>query len=315
MNDILYIVIPCYNEQEVLRETAKRLREKFQKLMAAKNISAKSRIVFVNDGSKDSTWKIIRELHAQDKIFSGINLSRNRGHQNALLAGLMTVKNCADAVISMDADLQDDINAIDEMILKFKEGFDIVYGVRSKRETDTFFKRFTAESFYKLIKFLGGDIVNNHADYRLMSRRALDGLAQFGEVNLFLRGLVPMIGYPSAKVYYERAERFAGESKYPLKKMLSFAFQGITSLTVEPIRMITTLGVAMSSISFLVILWTLYEYFFGYTVPGWSSMLASLWFIGGLILLSIGIVGEYVGKIYLETKKRPRFIVSEFLNE
>ena len=315
MNDILYIVIPCYNEQEVLRETAKRLREKFQKLMAAKNISDKSRIVFVNDGSKDSTWKIIRELHAQDKIFSGINLSRNRGHQNALLAGLMTVKNCADAVISMDADLQDDINAIDEMILKFKEGFDIVYGVRSKRETDTFFKRFTAESFYKLIKFLGGDIVNNHADYRLMSRRALDGLAQFGEVNLFLRGIVPMIGYPSANVYYERAERFAGESKYPLKKMLSFAFQGITSLTVEPIRMITTLGVAMSSISFVIILWTLYEYFFGDTVRGWTSMLASLWFIGGLILLSIGIVGEYVGKIYLETKKRPRFIVSEFLNE
>ena len=242
MSDTLYVVIPCYNEQEVLRETAKRLREKFQKLMAAKNISEKSRIVFVNDGSKDSTWKIIRELHAQDKIFSGINLSRNRGHQNALLAGLMTVKNCADAVISMDADLQDDINAIDEMILKFKEGFDIVYGVRSKRETDTFFKRFTAESFYKLIKFLGGDIVNNHADF-------------------------------------------------------------------------TTLGVAMSTISFFIILWTLYEYFFGDTVRGWTSMLASLWFIGGLILLSVGIVGEYVGKIYLETKRRPRFIVSEFLND
>ncbi len=315
MNEVLYVVIPCYNEQEVLRETAKRLKEKFQTLIAAKNISAKSRIVFVNDGSKDSTWKIICELHERDKIFSGINLSRNRGHQNALLAGLMTVKDCADMVISMDADLQDDINAIDEMICRYKEGFDIVYGVRSKRETDTFFKRFTAESFYKLIKFLGADIVNNHADYRLMSRRALDGLAQFGEVNLFLRGIVPMIGYPSAKVYYERAERFAGESKYPLKKMLSFAFQGITSLTVEPIRMITTLGVAMSSISFFVILWTLYEYFFGDTVRGWTSMLASLWFIGGLILLSIGIVGEYVGKIYLESKKRPRFIVSEFLNE
>lgn len=314
MSKILYAVIPCYNEQEVLRETAKRLQEKFSTLITAEKISPQSRIVFVNDGSKDSTWQIIRELHGQDKIFSGINLSRNRGHQNALLAGLMTVKNCADMVISMDADLQDDINAIDEMIAKFAEGFDIVYGVRSKRATDTFFKRFTAESFYKLIKFLGGDIVNNHADYRLMSRRALDGLAEFGEVNLFLRGIVPMIGYPSAIVYYERAERFAGESKYPLKKMLFFAFQGITSLTVEPIRMITTLGIAMSSISFLVILWTLYEYFFGYTVPGWSSMLASLWFIGGLILLSVGIVGEYVGKIYLETKRRPRFIVSEFLN-
>lgn len=229
MNDILYAVVPCYNEQEVLRETAKRLREKFQSLIVAEKISPQSRIVFVNDGSKDSTWNIIRELHGHDKIFSGINLSRNRGHQNALLAGLMTVKNFADAVISMDADLQDDINAIDEMIDKFHGGFDIVYGVRSKRETDTFFKRFTAESFYKLIKFLGGDIVNNHADYRLMSRRALDGLAEFGEVNLFLRGLVPMIGYPSTTVYYERAERFAGESKYPLKKMLFFAFQGITS--------------------------------------------------------------------------------------
>ena len=315
MNDTLYAVIPCYNEQEVLHETAKRLREKFLNLIAAGNISDKSRIVFVNDGSKDSTWQIICELHAQDKIFSGINLSRNRGHQNALLAGLMTVKDCADMVISMDADLQDDINAVDEMVAKYQSGFDIVYGVRSKRATDTFFKRFTAESFYKLIKFLGGDIVNNHADYRLMSKRALDGLAEFGEVNLFLRGIVPMIGYPSTNVYYERAERFAGESKYPLKKMLFFAFQGITSLTVEPIRMITTVGVAMSSISFLVILWTLYEYFFGETIRGWTSMLASLWFIGGLILLSIGIVGEYVGKIYLETKKRPRFIVSEFLNE
>lgn len=315
MSKILYVVIPCYNEQDVLHETAKRLREKFLSLIDAGKISTQSRIVFVNDGSKDSTWKIIRELHATDKIFSGINLSRNRGHQNALLAGLMTVKGGADMVISMDADLQDDINAIDEMIDKFNDGFDIVYGVRSKRTTDTFFKRFTAESFYKLVKFLGGDIINNHADYRLMSRRALDGLAEFGEVNLFLRGLVPMIGYPSAVVYYERAERFAGESKYPLKKMLFFALQGITSLTVKPIRLIMILGFAMCSISLLVILWTLYEYFFGSVVRGWTSMLASLWFIGGLILLSIGVVGEYVGKIYLETKKRPRFIVSEFLND
>ena len=315
MSKILYVVIPCYNEQDVLHETAKRLREKFLSLIDAGKISKQSRIVFVNDGSKDSTWKIIRELHAADKIFSGINLSRNRGHQNALLAGLMTVKGGADMVISMDADLQDDINAIDEMIDKFNDGFDIVYGVRSKRTTDTFFKRFTAESFYKLVKFLGGDIINNHADYRLMSKRALEGLSEFGEVNLFLRGLVPMIGYPSAVVYYERAERFAGESKYPLKKMLFFALQGITSLTVKPIRLIMILGFAMCSISLLVILWTLYEYFFGSVVRGWTSMLASLWFIGGLILLSIGVVGEYVGKIYLETKKRPRFIVSEFLND
>lgn len=315
MGDILYAVIPCYNEQEVLHETAKRLREKFQSLIAKGEISAESRIVFVNDGSKDATWQIIRDLHAENKIFSGINLSRNRGHQNALLAGLLTVKDLADMVISMDADLQDDINAVDEMVLQYKRGFDVVYGVRNKRETDTFFKRFTAEGFYKLIKFLGADIVENHADYRLMSRKALDGLEKFGEVNLFLRGLVPMIGFPSTNVYYERAERFAGESKYPLKKMLFFAFQGITSLTVEPIRMIMMLGLAMSSISFLVILWTLYEYFFGITVRGWASMLASLWFIGGLILLSIGIVGEYIGKIYLETKKRPRFIVSDFINE
>ena len=314
MDDTLYVVVPCYNEQEVLRETAKRLREKFRTLIAAEKISARSRIVFVNDGSKDATWDIIRELHGHDKIFSGINLSRNRGHQNALLAGLMTVKNCADMVISMDADLQDDIDAVDEMIARYADGFDIVYGVRSKRATDTFFKRFTAETFYKLMKFLGADTVYNHADYRLMSRRALEGLAQFGEVNLFLRGLVPLIGYPSTSVLYERAERFAGVSKYPLKKMLFFALQGITSLSVEPIRLITTVGVAMSTVSFLVILWTLYEYFFGDTVRGWASMLASLWFIGGLILLSVGIVGEYVGKIYLETKKRPRFIVSEFLN-
>lgn len=227
----------------------------------------------------------------------------------------MTVKDHADMVISMDADLQDDINAIDEMIEKYKAGFDIVYGVRNKRETDTFFKRFTAESFYKLINFMGGGIVNNHADYRLMSKRALNGLEEFGEVNLFLRGIIPMIGYPSTIVYYERAERFAGESKYPLKKMLFFAFEGITSLTVEPIRMITTLGITISSISLLVIFWIIYQYFSGNTVIGWSSTLTSLWFIGGLVLLSIGIVGEYIGKIYLETKRRPRFIVSEFLNE
>ena len=315
MNNILYMVLPCYNEEEVLHETAKRLKEKFLNLIGQNKISEKSRVVFVNDGSKDRTWQIICELHNQDKIFSGINLSRNRGHQNALLAGLMTVKDCADMVISMDADLQDDINAIDEMVEKFYEGFDIVYGVRSKRDTDTFFKKFTAESFYKLIKFLGGDIVNNHADFRLMSRRALNGLAEFGEVNLFLRGIVPMIGYPSTIVYYERAERFAGESKYPLKKMLFFAFQGITSLTVEPIRMITKLGMIISTISLLVIVWIFYQHFTGNTVTGWSSMLVSLWLIGGLILFSIGIVGEYIGKIYLETKKRPRFIVSEFLNE
>ncbi len=243
-------------------------------------------------------------------------MSRNRGHQNALLAGLMTVKDFADVTISMDADLQDDINAIDEMIDKYLSGIDIVYGVRSKRDTDTFFKKFTAEGYYSFLKFLGGgDIVYNHADFRLMSKRALNGLAEFGEVNLFLRGIVPMIGYPSAIVYYERAARFAGESKYPLKKMLFFALQGITSLTVEPIRMITKLGVAISTISFFVILWIFYRYFIGSTVIGWTSLLASLWFLGGLILMSVGVVGEYVGKIYLEAKRRPRYIVSEFLND
>ena len=314
-NTILFVVIPCYNEEEVLHETARRLREKFSTLIDAGKITAQSRIVFVNDGSKDATWKIISELHAADKIFSGINLSRNRGHQNALLAGLMTVKDYADAVISMDADLQDDINAVDEMLVKYAEGYDVVYGVRSKRATDTFFKRFTAEGFYKMIKFLGADIIENHADYRLMSKRALNGLAEFEEVNLFLRGMVPMVGYPSTNVYYERAERFAGESKYPLKKMLAFAFEGITSLTIEPIRLITRLGFTISFLSLVMMIWIFYRYFTGGVVSGWSSILVSIWFLGGLVLLSVGVVGEYVGKIYLETKRRPRFIVSEFLND
>ena len=315
MKNILYMVIPCYNEEEVLHETAKRLQEKLSALIESKKISEDSRIVFVNDGSSDSTWKIICDLHAQDKIFSGINLSKNRGHQNALLAGLMTAKNFADIVISMDADLQDDINAVDEMIEKYFGGADIVYGVRNKRKTDTFFKRFSAESFYKLMNILGCDIIFNHADYRLMSKRALEGMAQFSEVNLFLRGLVPMIGYKSDIVYYERAERFAGESKYPLKKMLFFAFQGITSLTIEPIRMITTLGFVIFMISLLMIFWIFYQHFAGNAITGWASILASIWFIGGLAIFSIGIVGEYIGKIYLETKHRPRYIISEFLND
>lgn len=314
MSSIIYIVVPCYNEQEVLYETARRLGEKFAVLRDSGKIHGDSRIVFVNDGSKDSTWDIICELHEQNKIFSGLNLSRNRGHQNALLAGLMVAKDHADCVISMDADLQDDIDAVDEMIKKYETGFDIVYGVRKKRDTDTFFKKFTAEGFYKVIEFLGGEIVYNHADYRLMSKRAIEGLAQFEEVNLFLRGLVPMVGYPSANVYYERAERFAGESKYPLKKMLFFALEGITSLTNAPIRMITKLGATISAVSLLVILWVLFKYFSGQVVPGWSSVLISLWFLGGLVLFAIGIIGEYIGKIYLETKRRPRYIVKDFLN-
>lgn len=312
---ILYVVVPCYNEQEVLAETSKRLREKFRTLIGSGKIDKKSRIVFVNDGSKDNTWKIIEELHRQDNLFSGINLSRNRGHQNALLAGLMTVKDCADVAISMDADLQDDINAMDEMLDKYYGGCDVVYGVRSKRATDTFFKRFTAESFYKMMNAMGANTVYNHADYRLMSKRALEGLAEFKEVNLFLRGMVPMIGYPSDVVYYERSERFAGESKYPLKKMISFAIEGITSLSTKPIKMITNLGVFIFLFSFVILIYSLIRHFSGDTVAGWTTIIVSVWAIGGLILLSLGIIGEYIGKIYLESKERPRYIIEQFLNE
>lgn len=313
--NILYVVVPCYNEQEVLSETSKRLKEKYNTLMQNGKIDKKSRIVFVNDGSKDNTWNIIKELHRQDNVFSGINLSRNRGHQNALLAGLMTVKECADVVISMDADLQDDINAIDEMLEKYQAGSDIVYGVRSKRATDTFFKRFTAESFYKIMNWLGANTVYNHADYRLMSKRALEALSEFKEVNLFLRGMVPMIGYQTDVVYYERSERFAGESKYPLKKMIQFAVEGITSLSTKPIRLIMNLGIFIFLFSFVILIYSLVRHFMGHTVAGWTTIIVSIWAIGGLILLSLGIIGEYIGKIYLESKERPRYIIDEFLND
>ena len=315
MENKLYVVIPCYNEEEVLPETSKRLKIKLKELMEKGKIDRDSRIVFVNDGSKDGTWQIIKKLHEEDSIFSGINLSRNRGHQNALLAGLMTAKNYADMVISMDADLQDDINAVDEMVEKYLNGIDIVYGVRSSRAKDTFFKKVTAEGFYKLMNGMGANTVFNHADYRLMSRRALEGLAQFGEVNLFLRGIVPMIGYPTDVVYYERGERFAGESKYPLGKMLSFAVEGITSLSTKPIRMITGLGFFVFLVSIIILLYSLVRHFMGATIVGWTTLMVSVWAIGGLILLSLGVVGEYIGKIYLETKSRPRFIIDEFLNE
>ena len=315
MSDILYMVLPCYNEEEVLPETAKQLKEKYESLISQDIISKLSRIVFVNDGSKDSTWNIIQDLHQQDKIFSGVNLSRNRGHQNALLAGLMTVKECADMVISMDADLQDDIGVIDAMVEEYYKGNDIVYGARSKRDTDTFFKRFTAESFYKLTNALCGEVVFNHADCRLMSRRALEGLEKYKEVNLFLRGIVPMIGYPSTIVTYERNERFAGESKYPLKKMLSFAMEGITSLSVKPIRFVTTGGILVSLISMVMMIYTLVRYFAGATVQGWSSILISVWLIGGIQMIALGVIGEYIGKIYMETKERPRYIVESFLNK
>ena len=315
MNNKLYMVIPCYNEEEVFPETSKRLREKINSLIEKGKIDKESRIVFVNDGSKDKTWEIIKTLHEEDSVFSGINLTRNRGHQNALLAGLMTVMDYADMAISMDADLQDDVDAIDEMIDKYLDGIDIVYGVRSSRAKDTFFKKATAEGFYKIMNSMGANTVFNHADYRLMSKRALEGLSQFQEVNLFLRGIVPMIGYPTDVVYYERGERFAGESKYPLGKMLSFAIEGITSLSTKPIRMITFLGFFIFLVSIGILIYSLVRHFMGATIVGWTTLMVSVWGIGGLILLSLGVVGEYIGKIYLETKARPRFIVEQFLDE
>ena len=312
---VLYIGVPCYNEEEVLPETSKRLKEKMERLMEAGKISRKSKVMFVNDGSKDRTWTMIEELHRSDPLFSGVNLSRNRGHQNALLAGLMTAKDRCDMSISMDADLQDDIDAVDAMVDKFLEGCDIVYGVRSSRKKDTFFKRFTAEAFYRLMNFMGAETVFNHADYRLLSRRALEGLAEFKEVNLFLRGIVPMIGYTSATVEYERGERFAGESKYPLKKMLAFAMEGITSLSVKPIRYIALLGVLIFMISLVMLIVFIAKWALGMTVAGWASVICSVWAIGGLILLALGVIGEYIGKIYLETKERPRFLIREVLDE
>lgn len=307
------MVIPCYNEQEVLGETAGRLKEKFVALIEQEKISSKSKIVFVNDGSKDQTWQIISDLYNSSPLFGGINLSCNRGHQNALLAGLMVVKDDADMVISMDADLQDDINAIDLMVDKFLSGIDIVYGVRDNRERDSFFKKMTAEAFYRLMNKLGANTVFNHADYRLMSKRTLDGLAEFKEVNLFLRGIVPMIGYSSDTVFYERGERFAGESKYPFRKMLFLAIEGITSLSTRPIRFITVLGFFIFLISIGMLVYSVVRYFMGATIVGWTTLMVSVWAIGGLILLSLGIVGEYIGKVYMESKGRPRFIVEEVL--
>ena len=318
MNELkaLYIVVPCYKEEEVLPETSRRLREKILSLRKQGKISDKSRVMFVNDGSTDRTWQIISDLHRKDPgIFSGVNLSRNRGHQNALLAGLMTAVNYADMIVSMDADLQDDINAVDGMVDAYHEGYEVVYGVRSKRDTDTFFKRFTAEGFYKVMLALGVNIVYNHADYRLMSRRAVEGLAQFKEVNLFLRGIVPQIGYKWTTVTYERAERFAGESKYPLKKMLAFAADGITSFSVKPIRFVLTAGVVVFMVSMLMLLYALIAKLTGQTSAGWTSLMGSIWLIGGIQLLSLGVVGEYIGKIYNETKRRPRFIIESVLNK
>ncbi len=312
---ILYMVIPCYNEEEVLEETTKRLKEKYKDLIAKKKISNKSKVMYVNDGSKDKTWELIKKISQKEEHFTGITLSRNRGHQNALLGGLMTAKKYADIVISMDADLQDDINAIDEMLDKYYNGAEIVYGVRSARKTDTFFKRVTAEGFYKFMKMLGADCVYNHADYRLTSKRVLDELENFKEVNLFLRGMFPLVGFKSDVVYYERNERFAGESKYPLKKMLNFAWDGITSFSIKPLRMICSIGFVILFVSLAIMIYTLFRKITGNTVDGWTFLTISIWLIGGIQMISIGIIGEYVGKMYSEVKERPRFIIEENLEE
>lgn len=311
MDTVLYLVIPCYNEEAVLSETVSRLTVKLDQMVSDTMISSSSRIMLVNDGSKDRTWEIIENLYSQNKYVTGVNLSRNRGHQNALLAGLMTAKNYADAVISMDADLQDDINVIDEFIKEYHNGAEIVYGVRSSRKKDTFFKKHTAQAFYKLMRLMGVDLVYNHADYRLMSKRALDELEQFREVNLFLRGLIPLLGFKSAVVEYERNERFAGESKYPLKKMISFALDGITSCSIKPIRMITGLGFCVFGISVIFLLYVVIGKLAGNTVQGWSTLVILICLFGGLQIMCIGVVGEYIGKIYNETKQRPRFIIAE----
>lgn len=309
----LYMVIPCYNEEEVLPITSKELLKAYNDMRAKELISDKSRILFVNDGSRDKTWEIISELHEENPIFCGVCLSRNRGHQNALLAGLMTAKEYGDCVVSLDADLQDDIGAIEKMVIEFQNGNDVVYGVRSARDTDTRFKRMTAEGFYKVMNALGAEVVFNHADYRLMSKRALEALSEFDEVNLFLRGIVPLVGFKSTTVEYERGERAAGESKYPLKKMLSFAVDGITSFSVKPMRIISSLGFIVFLISLVMVLWAFITKLEGSTVSGWTSILISVWALGGLQLLCLGVVGEYIGKIYSETKHRPRYIISQKL--
>lgn len=313
-NPILYVVVPCFNEEEVIDITTKELSNKLNTLIKNNLISKDSKIMYVDDGSKDSTWQKICEYHKKNKLVSGLKLSRNKGHQNALLAGLLTSKKYADITISMDADLQDDINVIDKMLMEYSKGCDIVYGVRSSRKKDSFFKRFTAQGFYKFMKLMGVDIIYNHADCRLMSKRALDGLDEFREVNLFLRGIVPLIGYKTSIVYYERGLRVAGESKYPLKKMLKFAIDGITSFSVKPLRIITNLGFLMTLFSVIMLIYSLVRNFIGATIEGWTFTVVSIWFVGGVVTLSLGVIGEYIGKIYSEVKARPRFIIEEELN-
>ncbi len=315
MSTVLYLVVPCYNEEETLPTTKDALTKLLEDMIKRDRISSKSRIVFVNDGSKDNTWSLIEKYSEENTLIKGIKLSRNKGHQNALLAGLMTVKDECDCAVSLDADLQDDIGAVEKMLEKYEDGCEIVYGVRSKREKDTLFKRATAQGFYKFMRFMGAEVVYDHADYRLMSRRALCELENFKEVNLFLRGIVPMIGFKTDTVLYERGIREHGESKYPLKKMLSFAIDGITSLSVKPIRFITTLGILLLVASVGMLIYSLVRHFMGHTVLGWTSLIVSIWAIGGLQLFAIGIVGEYIGKIYLETKERPRFIIEKYVGK
>ena len=308
---ILWIVIPCYNEEQVLPMTAPMFLDKLQQLTADGKISASSRILFVNDGSKDRTWEIIRGLAQQDERYIGICQSRNRGHQNAVLAGLMEARERCDITISIDCDGQDDINAMDEMVDKYLAGYEIVYGVRSKRDTDTWFKRTTAEGFYKLMNAMGAEVVFNHADYRLISSRVLQHFADFGEVNIFLRGMVPLVGFPSASVTYERSVRLAGESHYPLRKMIALAFNGITSLSVKPVTLITGAGVVFSLLGIVLMIWAIIGAVSGNTVAGWASTICIICLLGGIQLLSLGVIGQYIGKTYLETKRRPRYIISE----
>lgn len=311
MKPILYLVIPCYNEQEVLPVTAPRFLEQIKKMQSAGYISEDSKILFVNDGSKDKTWEIIKELSSSNKTFMGISQSRNRGHQNAVLAGLMEAKDKCDITISIDCDGQDDIGAMEQMVKEYLNGCDVVYGVRSNRKTDTFFKRATAQGFYKLLNLMGVEVVFNHADYRLISAKALKEFANFKEVNLYLRGMIPLVGFKSCSVYYERNERLAGKSHYPLRKMLALALDGITSLSVKPLRMISVVGAIVSIISFIGVIWAVFSNFFGTTVDGWTSMVAIVCFIGGIQLICLGVLGEYIGKIYIEVKGRPRYIISE----
>ena len=312
---ILYIVIPCYNEEEVLDITTKELTKKINSLLKKNLIDKNSKVMYIDDGSNDNTWSKIKDIHNRNKQFTGLKLSRNKGHQNALLAGLMTSKKYADITISMDADLQDDVNVIDKMLDEYNKGSEVVYGVRSSRKKDSLFKRKTAEGFYKFMKLMGVEIVFNHADCRLLSRKALDALEQYNEVNIFLRGIIPQLGYKTSIVYYERNKRVAGNSKYPFHKMLKFAIEGITSFSVRPLKMITGLGFIMTIFSFIMLVYALVVKILGKTVDGWTFIVVSIWLVSSIQMLSLGVIGEYIGKIYSETKNRPRYIIEEELND